>query len=72
MEMRIVKMDKIGYMGIPGSFSEVAANELLAQAGMTETELVPLVCAKNILEAMRCTGCGELFIRSGLRVCTYF
>ena len=46
MEMRIVKMDKIGYMGIPGSFSEVAANELLAQAGMTETELVPLVCAK--------------------------
>ena len=53
MEMRIVKMDKIGYMGIPGSFSEVAANELLAQAGMTETELVPLVCAKNILEAMQ-------------------
>ena len=49
MEMRIVKMDKIGYMGIPGSFSEVAANELLAQAGMTETELVPLVCAKNII-----------------------
>ena len=46
-------MDKIGYMGIPGSFSEVAANELLAQAGMTETELVPLVCAKNILEAMQ-------------------
>ena len=36
-------MDKIGYMGIPGSFSEVAANELLAEAGMTETELVPLV-----------------------------
>ena len=53
MEMRIVKMDKIGYMGIPGSFSEVAANELLLQAGMTETELVPLVCAKNILEAMQ-------------------
>ena len=46
-------MDKIGYMGIPGSFSEVAANELLLQAGMTETELVPLVCAKNILEAMQ-------------------
>ena len=40
-------------MGIPGSFSEVAANELLLQAGMTETELVPLVCAKNILEAMQ-------------------
>ena len=46
-------MDKIGYMGIPGSFSEVAANELRAEAGMTETELVPLVCAKNILEAMQ-------------------
>ena len=35
MEMRIVKMDKIGYMGIPGSFSEVAANELLADRNST-------------------------------------
>ena len=46
-------MDKIGYMGIPGSFSEVAANELLAQAGMTETELVPLVCAKNNVNGIK-------------------
>lgn len=40
-------------MGISGSFSEIAAEELLKQNGMTETELVPLVCAKNILDAMR-------------------
>ncbi len=46
-------MDKIGYMGIPGSFSEVAADKLLAEVGMTEVELVPLICAKNILEAMQ-------------------
>lgn len=46
-------MDKVGYMGIPGSFSEVAAKELLRQAGMQGAELVPLVCAKNILEALK-------------------
>ena len=40
-------------MGIPGSFQKWQQMELLAEAGMTETELVPLVCAKNILEAMQ-------------------
>lgn len=46
-------MDKVGYMGIPGSFSEIAAEKLLKQERFQETELVPLVCAKNILEALR-------------------
>lgn len=46
-------MDKVGYMGIPGSFSEIAAEILVEQAGMKEIELVPLVCAKNILKALR-------------------
>lgn len=46
-------MDKVGYMGIPGSFSEIAAEELLKQNGLTGAELVPLVCAKNILDALR-------------------
>ncbi len=46
-------MDKVGYMGIPGSFSEIAAEKLLEQAGLSDAELVPLVCAKNILEALQ-------------------
>ena len=46
-------MEKVGYMGIPGSFSEIAANHLLEQAGISDAELVPLVCAKNILGAMQ-------------------
>lgn len=46
-------MDKVGYMGIAGSFSETAAEELLKQAGITDTQLVPLVCSQNILDALR-------------------
>ncbi len=46
-------VEKVGYMGIPGSFSELAAQKLLEQMGMEQMELIPLVCAKNILEAMR-------------------
>lgn len=45
-------MEKAGYMGIPGSFSEVAAEELLQQTGMTDVELVPLVSAQNIRAAL--------------------
>ncbi len=45
-------MKKVGYMGVAGSFSEVAAEALLQQVGM-EAELVPLVCSQNILDAMR-------------------
>lgn len=32
-------MDKVGYMGIPGSFSEIAAEELLKQEGLEGAEL---------------------------------
>lgn len=46
-------MEKVGYMGIPGSFSEIATKILLEQAGMKDVELIPLVCAQNILEALR-------------------
>ena len=44
---------KIGYMGIPGSFSEVAAHELAKNNQMEHAEYVPLVCASNILEALQ-------------------
>ena len=46
-------MEKIGYMGIPGSFSEVAAHELVKQAAFTDVTYLPLVCAQNILDALR-------------------
>ncbi|MCD8230253.1 MAG: hypothetical protein LUD14_00225 [Clostridiales bacterium] len=46
-------MDKVGYMGVAGSFSEVAARELIKQAGLADAELVPLVCSQNILDALR-------------------
>ena len=46
-------MEKVGYMGVPGSFSEIAAEKLLDQAHITDAELIPLVCAKNILEALK-------------------
>lgn len=46
-------MEKVGYMGIPGSFSEIAADKLLEQAGISDAEMVPLVCAKNILQALQ-------------------
>ena len=44
---------KIGYMGIPGSFSEVAAHELVKNNQLEDVEYVPLVCAANILEALQ-------------------
>ncbi len=44
---------KIGYMGIPGSFSEVAALELAKKNQIENVEYVPLVCAANILEALQ-------------------
>ncbi len=46
-------MENVGYMGVPGSFSEVAAEELLQQVGMTDATLIPLVCSQNILDALR-------------------
>ncbi len=46
-------MEKIGYMGIAGSFSEVAARELAKSTGLADAELVPMVCSANILDALR-------------------
>lgn len=46
-------MKKIGYMGIPGSFSETAAQKLTLQAGFTEVSYHPLVCAQNILKELK-------------------
>ncbi len=47
-------MNKIGYMGIPGSFSEIAAQELTLQAGFTDVSYHPLICAQNILKELEC------------------
>lgn len=44
---------KLGYMGIPGSFSEVAAQELVKNNGLENVEYVPLVCAANILAELK-------------------
>ena len=46
-------MKKIGYMGIPGSFSELAADELIRQTNMEDCEAVPMVSAWNILKALQ-------------------
>ncbi|MCC8142053.1 MAG: hypothetical protein LIO56_05925 [Lachnospiraceae bacterium] len=46
-------MDTIGYMGIVGSFSEVAARELVKEQDMTDVRLEPMVCSQNILDALR-------------------
>lgn len=44
---------KVGYMGVPGSFSEMAARELVEQIGMLNVEYVPMVSAANILAGLR-------------------
>ncbi len=46
-------MERIGYMGIAGSFSEVAAEELVKEQNLSDAELIPMVCARNILDALR-------------------
>lgn len=46
-------MIRIGYMGIPGSFSEMAAQEMTAACFKEETELFPLISARNILLALQ-------------------
>lgn len=46
-------MEKIGYMGIAGSFSEIAAMDIAEQMQMKEVEYKPLVCAANILKALQ-------------------
>lgn len=46
---------KIGYMGIPGSFSEVAAREMVEifEFKGIHVEFIPMVCASNILAGLR-------------------
>ena len=46
-------MEKIGYMGIAGSFSEIAAMDMAKQMQMKDVEYEPLVCAVNILKALK-------------------
>lgn len=46
-------MSKIGYMGIEGSFSEIAAEKLAKQTGLTNAEYVPMTNAQNILQALQ-------------------
>lgn len=43
---------KIGVMGATGSFSEQAGEEYLRVEKVTEGEIVPLVSAENVLEAV--------------------
>lgn len=43
---------KIGYMGIPNSFSEIAAKKLVEQNNLEDSELLPMVCAENIKAAL--------------------
>ena len=46
-------MVSIGYMGIAGSFSDVAAHELVKKMGWEDVQYLPLVCSQNILEKLR-------------------
>lgn len=44
---------KIGYMGIAGSFSEMAAHALVEQLNWDDVEYLPLICSQNILDELR-------------------
>lgn len=46
-------MVSIGYMGIAGSFSDVAAHELVKKMGWEEVQYLPLVCSQNILDKLK-------------------
>ena len=46
-------MINIGYMGIAGSFSDVAAHELADMMGYKDVRYFPLVCSQNILDRLR-------------------
>jgi prephenate dehydratase len=45
-------MTKVGYMGIPFSNSEEAANEFAEKWGWNDPELVPLMTAKGVVDAV--------------------
>lgn len=46
-------MINIGYMGIAGSFSDVAAHDIVKNMGYEDVQYFPLVCSQNILEKLR-------------------
>ncbi|MCD8018904.1 MAG: hypothetical protein LUF92_04770 [Clostridiales bacterium] len=43
----------IGYMGIEGSFSDIAAEKLVAETGIRDAKCIPMTSAKNILQALQ-------------------
>lgn len=43
---------KIGIMGVPGSFSEAAANMYIQEEGISDATLVPLVSTQSVLDAL--------------------
>ena len=47
------KLNRIGYQGIPGSNSEVAAELFVQRFAMEPATLVPLVTSNNVVQALR-------------------
>lgn len=47
------KLNRIGYQGIPGSNSEVAAELFVQRFAMEPETLVPLVTSKDVVQALR-------------------
>lgn len=47
------KLSRIGYQGIPGSNSEVAAELFVQRFAMEPATLVPLVTSKDVVQALR-------------------
>ena len=45
-------MKRVGYMGIEGSFSEMAAREIADMMLFGNAKLVPMTNAKNVLNAL--------------------
>lgn len=46
-------MTNVGYMGIAGSFSDAAAQELIQNIDDPDIRCLPLVCSQRILEELR-------------------
>lgn len=44
---------RIGFQGIAGSNSETAAQSMVQRLGWTDVELVPLVCSRRVVDALR-------------------
>ncbi|BAK47943.1 hypothetical protein CXIVA_19760 [Clostridium sp. SY8519] len=43
---------KIGYMGLPGSYTEAAARQLIKSQGLSDAELVPLISAAAVRRSL--------------------